>query len=248
MREGYRPPAAGPARATTGRERVDVWHPPDHRRRTMRVVIAGGHGQIALLLERVLAERGDAPVGIVRNPDHVEDVERTGAEAVVLDLEKADVASLTDVVRGADAVVFAAGGGPHSGAARKETVDRGAAVLLADAAEQAGVRRYVMVSSMGTDKADADSDDVFQVYLRAKKAADDDLRSRDLDWTIVRPGRLTNDPGTGRVQVGTLGRGEVPRADVAAVLAAALHTDSTIRTTFDLLAGHQTVDAALVGF
>ena len=213
----------------------------------MRVVIAGGHGQIALLLERVLADRGDAPVGIVRNPDHVADVEAAGAEAVVLDLEDADVAAVTDVVKGADAVVFAAGGGPSSGAARKETVDKGAAVLLADAAEQAGVRRYVMVSSMGTDKADPDSQDVFQVYLRAKLAADEDLRARDLDWTVVRPGRLTDDAGAGRVQVGTLGRGEIPRADVAAVLAAVLSTDSTIGSTFDLLAGHQTVDAALAG-
>ena len=213
----------------------------------MRVVIAGGHGQIALLLERLLAERGDQPVGIVRNPDHVADVEATGAEAVVLDLEQADVDSLADVLKGADAVVFAAGGGPNSGAARKETVDKGAAVLLADAAEQTGVRRYLMISSMGTDKADPDSDDVFQVYLRAKKAADDDLRSRDLDWTVVRPGRLTDDEPGGRVQVGRLERGEIPRADVAAVLAAALRTDATIGTTFDLLAGNQTIDAALSG-
>ena len=213
----------------------------------MRVVIAGGHGQIALLLEKVLADRGHHAVGVVRNPDHVGDVEATGAEAVVLDLEKADVADLTDVVKGSDAVVFAAGGGPNSGAARKETVDKGAAVLLAEAAEQAGVRRYVMVSAMGTDKADPDSDDVFQVYLRAKKAADDDLRSRDLDWTVVRPGRLTDNPPTGRVQVGTPPRGEISRADVAAVLAAALDQDATIGKTFDLLAGHQTVEAALAG-
>jgi uncharacterized protein YbjT (DUF2867 family) len=211
----------------------------------LRVVIAGGHGQIALLLERVLAARGDQPVGIVRNPDHVDDVRAAGAEAVVLDLEAADVAAVAAVLRGADAVVFAAGGGPDSGAARKETVDRGAAALLADAAEQAGVRRYLMISSMGTDKADPDSDDVFQVYLRAKRAADEDLMARDLDWTVVRPGRLTDDPGAGRVQVGTLERGEIPRADVAAVLAAALGTDTTVGATFDLLAGHQTVDAAL---
>lgn len=213
----------------------------------MRVVIAGGHGQIALLLEKALADRGDHPVGVVRNPDHLDDVEATGAEAVVLDLEDTDVAALTDVVKGADAVVFAAGGGPNSGAARKETVDKGAAVLLADAAEQAGVRRYVMVSSMGTDKVDPDSDDVFQVYLRAKKAADDDLRARDLDWTVVRPGRLTDDTPSGRVQVGTLPRGEIPRADVASVLATVLTEDATIGKTFDLLAGHQTVEAALAG-
>jgi uncharacterized protein YbjT (DUF2867 family) len=213
----------------------------------MRVVIAGGHGQIALLLEKELARRGDDPVGIVRNPDHVGDVEKAGAEAVVLDLEECDAATLAEVLHGADAVVFAAGGGPNSGAARKETVDKGAAVLLADAAELAGVRRYVMVSAMGTEDADPTSDDVFAVYLRAKKAADDDLRARDLDWTIVRPGRLTDHPGLGRVQVGSLPRGQVSRADVAVVLAEVLHMDTTTGATFDLLAGRQPIQAALAG-
>ena len=211
----------------------------------MRVVIAGGHGQIALLLERALTERGDEAVGIVRNPDHVAAVEATGAEAAVLDLEHATVEELAALLAGADAVVFAAGGGPDSGAARKETVDKGAAILLADAAEQAEVRRYVMVSSMGTDRADPDSDDVFQVYLRAKKAADDDLVRRDLDWTVVHPGRLTDDPGTGKVQVGRLERGDVPRADVAAIIAAALHDERTVGKDFDLLAGDQPVEDAL---
>ncbi len=211
----------------------------------MRVVIAGGHGQIALLLERELTEHGDRAVGLVRNPDHVPDVEATGAEAVVLDLEDTDVDGVAQALEGADAVVFAAGGGPNSGVARKETVDKGAAILLADAAERAGVRRYVMISSMGTDRADPTSDDVFQVYLRAKRAADDDLRARDLDWTVVRPGRLTDDPGTGRVTVGSLPRGSVPRADVAATLRAVLHTPSTIGATFDLVAGDTPVEDAL---
>lgn len=213
----------------------------------MRVVIAGGHGQIALLLERLLSDRGDSAVGIVRNPEHVGDVERTGAEAVVLDLEEADADRLAEVLHGADAVVFAAGAGPNSGAARKDTVDKGAAVLLADAAERAGVRRYLMVSAMGTDRADPDSEDVFQVYLRAKKAADEDLMARDLRWTVVRPGRLTDEPGTGLVQVGTLPGGAVPRADVAAVLAEALRTDATVGRAFDLLAGTQEIRAALSG-
>ena len=212
---------------------------------TMRVVIAGGHGQIALLLERRLAEHGDQPVGIVRNPEHVHDLESAGAEAVVLDLERATVDELATELAGADAVVFAAGGGPGSGAARKETVDKGAAVLLADAAERAGVRRYVMVSSMGPEHADPTSDDVFQVYLRAKKAADDDLRARDLDWTVVRPGRLTDDDGTGRVRVGTLRAGEIPRADVAAVLAACLRSPATVGKTFDVLSGDTPVADAL---
>ena len=168
----------------------------------MRVVIAGGHGQIALLLEKVLAERGDAAVGIVRNPDHVEDLEKAGAEAVVLDLEQADVDALAEVVHGADAVVFAAGGGPEQrcraqgdrrqgrgGAARRRR-RAGRRTALRD-----GLRRWAPTS------ADPDSDDVFQVYLRAKKAADDDLRARDLDWTVVRPGRLTDDPA-GRPRAG----------------------------------------------
>ena len=211
----------------------------------MRVVIAGGHGKIALRLERRLAEAGDQAVGVVRNPDHVADVEATGAQAVVLDLEHADLDALAEVVQGADAVVFAAGGGASSGAACKETVDKGAAVLLADAAQRAGVRRYLMVSSMGTDRADPTSDDIFQVYLRAKKAADDDLRARDLDWTIVHPGRLTDDPGTGRVRVGRLERGEVTREDVAAVLVAALHDDRTVGKDFDLLGGDLPIEDAL---
>ena len=212
----------------------------------MRVVIAGGHGKIALHLVRRLAESGDEAVGIVRNPDHVDDLETIGARAVVLDLESATVDQVAEVVAGADAVVFAAGGGPGSGAARKETVDKNAAILLADAAERAGVRRYLMVSAMGTENADPTSDDVFQVYLRAKRDADDDLRSRDLDWTVVKPGRLTNDPGTGRVAVGRkLHHGEVTRDDVAAVLLALLDTPSTAGVTFDVLGGETPVQEAV---
>lgn len=210
----------------------------------MRVTIAGGHGKIAQHLERQLTGAGHQAVGIVRNPDHVADLEANGAEAVVLDLEQADVDQVAEAIAGSDAVVFAAGGGPDSGVERKETVDKGAAVLLADAAEQAGVRRYLMVSSMGTDKADPDSADVFQVYLRAKLAADDDLRRRDLDWTVVRPGRLTDEPGTRLVTVGTLDRGEVAREDVAAVLLAALDASKTVGKTFDLLNGDAEIEEA----
>lgn len=212
----------------------------------MRVVIAGGHGQIALLLEQRLSERGDQPVGIVRNPDHVPDLEKHGATAVVLDLEEASVDQLAAELHGADAVVFAAGGGPSSGAARKETVDKGAAILLADAAETAGVRRYLMVSSMGTDQADPESEDVFQVYLRAKAAADENLRGRDLDWTIIQPGRLTDDSGLGRVSLDpTAEPREIPRADVAHALVAALDEPATIRKQFTLLSGPVPIEEAL---
>lgn len=115
----------------------------------MRVVIAGGHGKIALRLERLLTLRGDDVVGIIRNPDHAADLADHGAAASVLDLEHTDRETLSAELEGTDAVVFAAGAGPGSGVARKDTVDRAAAVLLADAARDAGVRRYLLVSSMG---------------------------------------------------------------------------------------------------
>jgi len=207
----------------------------------MRVVIAGGHGKIALILERLLTQRGDSVAALIRNPDHAADVQAAGAEPVVLDLENASVDQLAPHLDGADAVVFAAGAGPGSGAARKESVDRAAAVLLADAAEAAKVRRYVMISSMGAD-ADAPDDigdPVFVAYLRAKGAADDDIRARTtLDSTIVRPGMLTDEPGTGRVQIAAhTGRGSIPRADVAAVLLAVLDTPRTAGQTFEVISG-----------
>ena len=195
----------------------------------MRVVIAGAHGQIARRLGRLLSGRGDTAVGIVRNPDHRADLEADGVEPVVLDLERASVAEVAAVVSGADAVVFAAGGGPNSGIARKDTVDRAAAVLLADAAESAGVARYLLVSSMGVEAVAGGAtpegmDEVFVAYLRAKLAAEEDLRARaGLSTVVLRPGGLTDDPGTGRVRLErTDDRGQVPRDDVAAVLLALL--------------------------
>ncbi len=211
----------------------------------MRIVVAGGHGQIAQQLERLVSQDGHEVVGMIRSPEHVRDLEAAGAQWAMIDLEDTDVAAMTEVVRGADAVVFAAGGGADGNAARKEIVDKGAAIMLADAAEAAGVRRYLMVSAMGTEQADPDSDEVFQVYLRAKQAADDDLRSRDLDWTVVRPGRLTDDVPTGRVQLGTLERGSVTRGDVAHVLAEALAHDNTIGKTFDVLNGETAIGEAV---
>lgn len=212
----------------------------------MRVVIAGGHGKIALRLTRLLAARGDEAVGIVRNPAHDADVAAAGGRAAVVDLERTSPDEVAAVLDGADAVVFAAGAGPGSGAARKDTVDRAAAVLLADAAEQARVTRYVLVSSMGVDEPDRADDDVFRAYLRAKKAAEDDLRRRDLDWTVLRPGALTDDPGTGRVRLETsVPRGRVPRDDVAATIVALLDEPSTAGLTLELVAGDDVVDAAV---
>ena len=195
----------------------------------MRIVIAGGHGQIALLLARAAVSRGDEVVGLVRDPDHVGDLEALGEQALVRDLETLDAATLAGDLTGADAVVFLAGAGPNSGAARKDTVDRGAAVLLADAAQRAGVPAYLLVSSMGVeqvrDGATPDGvEEVFLAYLRAKLAAEEDLLQRNgLRVSVLRPGRLGDDAATGRVRLApSVAFGAVPRADVAAVCLALL--------------------------
>jgi uncharacterized protein YbjT (DUF2867 family) len=213
-----------------------------------RVVVAGGHGKVALILERLLSERGDSVAGFIRNPDHAADLQAAGAQALVVDLEQASVDEVASHLQGTDAVVFAAGAGPGSGAARKETVDRDAAILLADAAEAAKVSRYVMISGIGADaNAPHTGDEVFTAYLRAKGAADDNVRARGaLNTTIVRPGHLTDEPGTGRVQVAdrTL-RGSIPREDVAAVLLAVLDTPSTAGQTFEVVSGETPIAEAL---
>lgn len=214
----------------------------------MRVVIAGGHGQIALRLMKLLAADGHSVVGLVRNPAHEADIAAAGGEAAVLDLESADVESVAKVLEGADVAIFSAGAGPGSGNDRKDTVDRGAAGLLADAAEQAGVRRHIQVSSMGADRVDQlDPNESFTIYLKAKKAAEDDLRARDgLDWTVLRPGSLTNDPGTGLVLLADkTGRGSVTRDDVALVLAGLCDTPAAIGRTLELIGGDTPAAEAL---
>ena len=210
----------------------------------MDVVIAGGHGKVALRLARLLSERGDRVRGLIRNPDHGADVRAAGAEPVVVDLEATD--DLVAYVEGADAVVFAAGAGPGSGPARKRTVDLGAAVKLVAAATRAGGLRYVMVSSIGAHDPSGAGEGM-RPYLEAKAQADEALVASDLPFTIVRPGSLTDDPGTGRVAVTTqLGhRGPIPRDDVAAVLRAVLDDPETVGLTFEAFAGEQPVEAAV---
>ncbi|ARI52836.1 NAD-dependent dehydratase [Streptomyces sp. S8] len=212
----------------------------------MRIVIAGGHGQIAQRLERLLAARGDEAVGLIRDPGQSQTLTDLGAEPVVLDLESATVEEAAEVLRGADAAVFAAGAGPGSGAARKDAVDRGAAVLFADAAQAGGVRRYIVISSMGADP-EHPGDEVFDAYLRAKGAADADVRSRSaLDWTILRPGMLTDDAGKGLVLLAAkTGRGPIPRDDVAATLLELLDTPATAGLTLELIAGNVPVTVAV---
>lgn len=206
----------------------------------MDVVVAGGHGKVGMRLLRLLADRGHRARGLVRNPAHVPDLADVGAEAVVCDMEALE--SLSGCCTDADAVVFAAGAGPGSGPERKRTVDLGAAVKLMEA----GVRRYVMVSAISAGRP-GDWSEPMRPYYEAKAEADRRLEESGLDYTIVRPGGLTDDPGTGHVTVGTDLAGDIPRDDVAAVLLAVLETPSTIGTTFELVSGDTTVDEAVRG-
>jgi uncharacterized protein YbjT (DUF2867 family) len=211
----------------------------------MRVAIAGGHGKIALRLAKLLSERGDEVLSLIRNPDQEGDVRAAGGEPVVCDLESAGVDDVAEALDDADALVFAAGAGPGSGPERKETMDYGGAVKLIEAAKARGISRYVMVSAISADP-ERPGDDTYDVYARAKGRADADLERSGLDYTIVRPGGLTNDAGTGMVSLGEqVGRGQIPREDVAAVLAAALREPATVGKTFELVAGDTPVDEAV---
>lgn len=211
----------------------------------MEVVVVGGHGKIALGLLRLLAERDDTARGLIRNPEHAADLEEVGAEAVVCDLEAED--DISGKVGGADAIVFAAGAGPGSGPERKQTVDLGGAVKSVEAAKKNGIDRFLIVSSIGAQSPPPESDDSFAVYLRAKAAADKAVAESGLDYSIVRPGRLTDEPGTGKIEASEqLGRrGQIPREDVAATLLACLSEPATIGKTFELFSGEDEIAAAL---
>jgi uncharacterized protein YbjT (DUF2867 family) len=210
----------------------------------MDVVIAGGHGKIALRLEELLARAGHRVRGLIRNPAHAADLERVGAEPVECDLEAED--DISGHVRGADAVVFAAGAGPGSGPERKRTVDLGGALKLIEAAKATGARRYLMISSMGAGDPSSGSE-AMRPYLQAKAEADEALAASGLDFTIVRPGGLTDDPGTGLIEAAPkLGRrGTIPRDDVAQVLFGCLQEDHTIGKTFEVLQGDTPIATAL---
>jgi uncharacterized protein YbjT (DUF2867 family) len=211
------------------------------------LAIVGGHGKVAQQLMRILYDRGDDFVGIVRDADQAEDVYRFGGEGLLLDIETADVDELAAAFAGRDAVVFTAGAGAGSTIERKRTVDYGGSVKSADAAERAGVRRFVQVSAIGVDSPVAeDADPVWAAYVAAKRDADTELRRRDLDWTILRPGALTFDEGTGLVTMGeTVTRGPISREDVAAVIAACLDDPRTVGHTWELVGGETPIAQAL---
>ena len=209
------------------------------------VAIAGGHGKIALSLTERLSGRGERVISLIRNPDHADDIRQRGGEPVVCDLEHADVSEIAAAISGAAAVVFAAGAGAGSGAERKLTMDRDGAIKLLAAAEQAGAERYIIVSSVGAE-APPGGDDVFSVYLRAKAEADAAVRASDRDWTIVRPGPLTDDPGIGTVRIDLEPfRGPIPRDDVAALLDLLLAGGRASRRILYVSAGDASIEQAL---
>jgi uncharacterized protein YbjT (DUF2867 family) len=211
-----------------------------------RIVVIGGHGKVALHLARILTERGDEVTAVFRNRQHTDDVAATGAHPVAADIEQLDTGALADILTGHDAVVFSAGAGGGD-PARTYAVDRDAAIRVVDAAAQAGVRRFVMVSYFGAGPDHGvPEDNSFHAYAEAKAAADAHLRSSDLDWTVLGPGRLTLEPATGRIAVGAEARdGQVSREDVALVAAAVLADDSTIGRTIEFNNGDVPIAQAL---
>ncbi|KAA8969208.1 SDR family oxidoreductase [Mycobacterium sp.] len=211
-----------------------------------RVIIIGGHGKVALRLARILSERGERVTSVFRNPAHTADVAGTGAHPVVVDVEQLDTDALTVLLAGQDAVVFSAGAGGGD-PARTYAVDRDAAIRVIDAAERAGVKRFVMISYFGAGPDHGvPHDDPFFPYAEAKAAADAHLRASSLDWTVLGPGRLTLEPGTGRITVGPTARDhQVSRDDVAMVVAAVLADDSTIGRTIDFNNGDVPIAEAL---
>lgn len=210
----------------------------------MRIVIIGGHGKVALQLASILSEAGDEVTSVFRNPDHSNDVAAAGAQPVVADIEQLDTAVLAGLLAGHDGVVFSAGAGGGN-PARTYAVDRDAAIRVIDAAAQAGVKRFVMVSYFGAGPDHGvPQDNPFFPYAEAKAAADAHLRASELDWTVLGPGRLTLEPATGRIAIGR-GKGEVSRADVALVVAAALADDSTIGRTIEFNNGDVPIAEAL---
>jgi uncharacterized protein YbjT (DUF2867 family) len=211
-----------------------------------RIVIIGGHGKVALPLARILTDQGDQVTSVIRNPDHADDIGAIGAHPVVADIEHSDTSALADLLANQDAVVFAAGAGGGD-PARTYAVDRDAAIRVIDAAGQAGVGRFVIVSYFGAGPDHGISpDDPFFAYAEAKAAADAHLRATDLDWTVLGPGSLTLDPATGRIAVGAdAEKGSVSREDVALVAAAVLRDDSTIHRTIDFNNGDVPIPEAL---
>jgi uncharacterized protein YbjT (DUF2867 family) len=211
-----------------------------------RVAIIGAHGKVAQQLMRVLYDLGDDFVGVVRNDEHAEDVYRLGGEGVLLDIEASGAEELAAAIEGCEAVVFSAGAGAGSGIERKRTVDYGGSVKAQEAAQRAGIRRFVQVSAWGVDAPVDDADPVWRAYVEAKRDADAVLRDSGLEWTILRPGGLTTEEGTGRVTLAdSVPRGSIAREDVARLIALCLHEPATIGRQWEVVAGDTPLEEAV---
>ncbi|MCJ1673230.1 MULTISPECIES: SDR family oxidoreductase [unclassified Rathayibacter] len=212
-----------------------------------RVAVIGAHGKVGQQILHLLYDAGHEAVGVVRNPDHSEDIVRLGGEPLVHDLEHSTAEDFAGRLEGVDALVFTAGAGPDSGPERKRTVDLGASVLSQEAAAIAGIRRFVQISAIGVDAPlDDDTEEGWRAYVEAKRDADTALRGTDLDWTILRPGGLTNDEGTGRIELGeSVERGSIPREDVAATVIAVLADPSSIGKTWEIVSGDVAIEDAV---
>lgn len=212
-----------------------------------RIAIVGGHGKIAIHLIKLLAAKGHTPLALVRNLDYSAELEGIGATVGILDIEQSEAVDFAAVFEGCDAIVFAAGGGPDGNIDRKRTVDLEGSLKSIDAAHIAGVRRFVQISAIGVDKpVTDDAGDVWTAYVEAKRDADVALRASDLDWTIIRPGALTDDDPTGLVTLAEeVERASIPRADVAAILAAALDDPRTIGKQWEVVSGALSIADAI---
>jgi uncharacterized protein YbjT (DUF2867 family) len=212
-----------------------------------QIAIVGGHGQVARHLISQLVADGHQPIALVRNPAYRHDLEQRGAHVRMLDIEQDDVDHFAATFGDCDAVVFAAGGGPDGNIERKRTVDLGGSLMSIEAAKQAGIDRFVQISAIGVDRpARGDRGDVWTAYVEAKRDADAALRESGLDWTILRPGRLTDAEGTGLITLGdSVERGEIPRADVAATIVASLDDAHSIGRQWDVVGGQTPVEEAV---
>jgi len=212
-----------------------------------RIAVVGGHGKVARHLHPLLVAAGHTPVALVRREEYRSELEDGGAEVRLLDVEGEDAAGFAGAFEGCHAVVFAAGGGPDGNIVRKRTVDLEGSLKSIEGARRAGISRFVQVSAIGVDApVPPDTEPVWRAYVEAKRDADAALRASGLDWTIIRPGRLTDGPPTGLVALGPdVERGEVPRADVAAVLAAVIDTGGGIGAQWDLVSGETPIDEAV---
>ncbi|QWC85043.1 SDR family oxidoreductase [Nocardioidaceae bacterium] len=212
-----------------------------------RIAVVGGHGQIAMHLHPLLVESGNTPVALIRKPEQVGDVEAVGAEARMLDIENTDAEGFAKQFEGCDAVVFAAGGGPDGDVERKKSVDLGGSLKSIEGAKIAGITRFVQISAISVDEDPGDdAGEVWQAYVHAKRDADTALRDSGLDWTVIRPGGLTDDAPTGKVTAAEkVERGEIPRADVADVVRRCLQDSTTVGKQFELVGGDTGIPEAL---